>query len=402
MSDKSTESARIVSLDQFRGYTVLGMFLVNFVGSYAAIQAAAPVLGHHHTYFSYADSIMPQFFLAVGFGYRMTFLRRAAASGFGAACRHAVKRNLGLILVGFVVHQLDGRYESWSRLTDAGLSGVLTTAFQRNFFQTLTHIGVTSLWIMPVIAARPAWRIGYAVASGVAFHLLSVYGYYGWVLKRPGIDGGPLGFLTWTIPMIAGTLAFDAMSPNSWVARPDQREGRGDAASDHALSGRATPSLGTPIGELLRDGVFLMLLGYALSCLNLVTPPNSVSGATSWTAYLNEPPFTPPSHAINIWTMSQRAGSVTYLTFGAGFALAVFALFVLACDRGPLRLGIFRTLGTNALVGYILHELVNRAVKPFVPKDSPLWFVLLGFGVSSAICYLFLRYLEKQRLFLKL
>lgn len=402
MSGKSSDPARIVSLDQFRGYTVLGMFLVNFVGSYAAIQAVAPVLGHHHSYFSYADSIMPQFFLAVGFAYRMTFLRRVAAAGFGAACRHTLKRNLGLILVGFVVHQLDGRYESWARLEETGLRGVLGAAFQRNFFQTLTHIGVTSLWIMPVIAARPGWRIAYAVGSGVAFHLLSVYGYYDWVLKRPGIDGGPLGFLTWTIPMIAGTLVYDAMSVSGWVARPDQREGRGVAASDHALSGRATPYLGTSVTRLLRDGVFLMLLGYGLSCLNLVTPPNSVSDATSWTAYLNEPPFVPPSHAINIWTMSQRAGSVTYLTFGAGFALAVYALFVLACDRAPLRLGIFRTLGTNALAGYILHEMINRAVKPFVPKDSPLWFVLLGFGVSLAICYVFLRYLEKQRLFLKL
>jgi hypothetical protein len=285
-----------------------------------------------------------------------------------------VKRNLGLILVGFVVHQLDGRYESWARLEETGLRGVFATAFQRNFFQTLTHIGVTSLWALPVIAARPGWRIGYAVASGVAFHLLSMNGYYEWVLKRPGIDGGPLGFLTWTIPLIAGSLAFDALSP----------------------AGRLS------VRRLLGGGVLLMLLGYGLACLNLVTPPNGVSGAASWTSYLIEPPFTPPSRPINIWTISQRAGSVTYLAFGAGFAIAVFALFVVACDRGPLRIGIFRTFGTNALAGYILHEMVNRAVKPFVPRDSPLWFVILGFGVSLAICYLFLRYLEKQRLFLKL
>jgi peptidoglycan/LPS O-acetylase OafA/YrhL len=100
--------------------------------------------------------------------------------------------------------------------------------------------------------------------------------------------------------------------------------------------------------------------------------------------------------------MSQRAGSVSYLTFGAGFALAVYALFVLACDAGPLRLGVFRTLGTNALAGYILHDLVNAAVKPFAPKDSPLWYVLVAFGVSFAICYLFLSYLEKHRLYLRL
>ena len=66
-------SRRIVSLDQFRGYTVAGMLLVNFLGGYQAVHA---VLKHHNTYCSYADTIMPQFFFAVGFAYRLTFLRR--------------------------------------------------------------------------------------------------------------------------------------------------------------------------------------------------------------------------------------------------------------------------------------------------------------------------------------
>jgi predicted acyltransferase len=35
---------RLASLDQFRGYTVLGMFLVNFVGGLAAVPA---ILKHH-------------------------------------------------------------------------------------------------------------------------------------------------------------------------------------------------------------------------------------------------------------------------------------------------------------------------------------------------------------------
>ena len=79
----ASASPRIVSLDQFRGYTVLGMFLVNFVGSFEAINVALPLLKHHHTYCSYADTIMPQFLFAVGFAYRMTFLHRWQRPGRG-------------------------------------------------------------------------------------------------------------------------------------------------------------------------------------------------------------------------------------------------------------------------------------------------------------------------------
>ena len=49
-------AGRIVSLDQFRGYTVAGMFAVNFLGHLALTHQ---LLKHNDTHFSYADSIMP-------------------------------------------------------------------------------------------------------------------------------------------------------------------------------------------------------------------------------------------------------------------------------------------------------------------------------------------------------
>ena len=108
------------------------------------------------------------------------------------------------------------------------------------------------------------------------------------------------------------------------------------------------------------------------------------------------------SEPVNIWTMSQRAGSVSYLTFAAGLALGLYGLFVVACDVWPLALGIFRTLGTNALAGYVLHILVMQAMKPFVPGDSPLWYVATALAVFLTICYTLVRHLEKHRLYLKL
>ena len=54
--NENAKPQRVVSLDQFRGYTVLGMAFVNFLGGYAFLP---DVFKHKHTFFSYADAIMP-------------------------------------------------------------------------------------------------------------------------------------------------------------------------------------------------------------------------------------------------------------------------------------------------------------------------------------------------------
>jgi predicted acyltransferase len=370
MGSTSPESGRLVSLDQFRGYTVLGMFLVNFCASFVVVPA---VLKHHHTYFSYADSIMPQFFLAVGFAYRLTLLRRIASQGKRAAYVHVIRRNLGLILVGLVVHGLGRGVADWKELTGPTFWEQLGHGLKRPFFQTLTHIGVTSLWVLPVIAAGPRARIAFAAGSGLLHLALSFAFNYTWVNTNPvGIDGGPLGFLTWTIPLLAGSLACDAMNQSPWRAA----------------------------WQLLGWGTVLMILGYGLSCLNRITPPNEASGGLM--GLLVEPPFVPPTHPVNVWTMSQRSGSLTYLVFGAGFSLAVLAVFVGLCDVWRFRWSYLNLLGQNALIGYIIHDMVGEVVKPWVPKDAPLWYVAAGFALFLGIITLFLRHLEKHRLYLRL
>src|SRR5262249_43758884 len=150
---------------------------------------------HHHTHFSYADSIMPQFFFAVGFALRLVFVRRWEAAGPWAAYRRAFVRVSGLLLFGVIYHGLTDGGKSWAELSEMGVGGFFLPAFQRRPFETLTHIAVTSAWVLAVIAAGPLVRIGYAACSAVLFWYLSRRFYYTWVMTRPGIDGGPLGFL---------------------------------------------------------------------------------------------------------------------------------------------------------------------------------------------------------------
>jgi predicted acyltransferase len=352
-------SSRIVSLDQFRGYTVVGMLFVNFLGDYVVVPA---VFKHHKTYCSYADTIMPQFFFAVGFAFRLTFLRRLATDGARAAIRATLDRAFALVLLGFVIYHLDGAVKNWAQLEALGPTGFLAGAFRRDLFQTLVHIAITSIWILPVIAGGAGVRVAYLIASAGLHLWLSSRFYLRWAWDTPVIDGGQLGFLTWSIPTLVGSLAYDVVS-------------RGDK------------SLKT-LAKLAGWSGVLMLVGYGLSC----------GGGR-----LATPPFVDPNiQAADLWTMSQRTGSVSYLTFAAGFSLAVYALFFELCDRRGWQTALFRIFGQNALVAYMIHPMVSTAVRPYLPNDSPFWYLAAGFSVYFAICVAFNWYLERHRLFVRL
>jgi hypothetical protein len=114
------------------------------------------------------------------------------------------------------------------------------------------------------------------------------------------------------------------------------------------------------------------------------------------------PPPGPEAREENYWMMSQRAATLSYHTFAAGVSLALYAVFYLACDVWGWQLGLFRTLGTNALVGYILHGIVDRAVSSFIPRDAPGWYLTAGFLAYFGITWLFIRHLEKNNIYLKL
>lgn len=375
MNQLFTSSSRIASLDQFRGYTVFGMFVVNFVGGYAATPL---VLKHHHTYCSYADTIMPHFLFAVGFAYRLTLMKRLESGDQRLAYGKVIRRNLGLLLLAFVIYPIGNGLQTWAEFGSSRFDEMLVFEFKRNLFQTLTHIAIASLYVLPVITAGPTMRVAFALISGLLHFGLSYWFNYDWVNTSPnGIDGGPLGFLTWTTPLLAGSLAYDIVRHRSALAACQW---------------------------CLFWGVALMLAAYFLSSLHLA--PSSHGEASQQITFELAPlPFAhvevePPDD--NLFTMSQRSGSFTYLIFGAGISLAVYALFVAICDIGGHQLGVFRTLGVNALAGYILHGFIDNALSPFVPRDVPGGVLVIATVVYLWLCYVFLRYLEKNKLFFRL
>ena len=349
---------RIQSLDQFRGYTVAAMFVVNFLGGFASVPA---ILRHHNTYCSYADIVMPHFFFAVGYALRLVLLKEIERHGAAAAYKRGLKRGFSLIIFGILFYQLDGNYRSWSELKELGIQGFFSESFRRSAFQALTHIGVTSLWVLPVITLSFRTRLLFLLGSAILHVLISHLFWYDTLQTWRVIDGGLLGFLSWTVPTLAGSFAYD------WVKR--------------------SPS--DSLKPMVIWGSVLMIAGYAISCL-------------SQGGQLAAPPFFPPNTEVDLWTMSQRAGSVSYLAFAAGFSLALYAAFVWCCDMGGRTFSLFTDIGANAFAAYVIHMIVLATFGRFGPKDAPLWYAVLFMLLGCWISLVMVRWCNRRNLYLRL
>jgi hypothetical protein len=176
------------------------------------------------------------------------------------------------------------------------------------------------------------------------------------------------------------------------------------------LSGRA-------VGKLVGIGIGLMVVGYLASCLTTlydvgsepispVIPSLEHIGSRSLTSFLAEPPFVPvppPEVRIpNYWMMDKRVVTITFTLFSTGFAFALYGLFVLACDQKGASLELFRVLGQNPLAAYLLHYPIMRTMRAFVPADSPLWGCVVSLVVFMMVMTMFVRYLDRHKLYLRL
>ena len=209
------------------------------------------------------------------------------------------------------------------------------------------HIAITSIWILPVIAAGAADP-----------------------RCLPDRVGGPSSLAVVAVLLRLGLEAAGHRRRTAWLLDLDDPDAGRVRSPTMPWPAATTRPVDLP--KLTGWSGVLMVLGYGFSCMG---------------GRLAPPPFVPPAgQAVDLWTMSQRTGSVTYLTFAAGFSLAVYALFVAVCDGAGWHSALFRIFGQNALAAYVIHPIVAGAVKPYVPRDAPAWYVAAGFGLYFAIC----------------
>jgi predicted acyltransferase len=398
---------RIASMDQFRGLTILGMIAVHYSGHFNWGVALSPIFGHHGFYLSVGDLFFPWFQFAAGFSLRLALLRRLATRGPVAAYGRTVRRCLLLVPLSLFYY---GRLTQWE--SQAGASALARVAAFLKFdaWGILAIIGITSLWILPVVGRSARVRVAFVLGSAAAHVLLCQLFYVDFVYGRPnrvdallgtigvgGREGGPLGFLGWGCVQLAGSLVYDLVSG-------------GDCR-------RA-------VRVLLGWSAVLMLAGYALHCLSTlyppvpsagqegrvaespVVPPAVIEGTSDARLSLAPPPFVRPreevQRPVNYWIMSRRLGTPPFHLFATGLALGVYALFVRLSDAGSFRFGVLRTFGLNPLAAYFLDGTMGGIVAGFWPEGGGWPWAMAGASLTFALTYLPVRLMEARRIFLRL
>jgi len=104
----------------------------------------------------------------------------------------------------------------------------------------------------------------------------------------------------------------------------------------------------------------------------------------------------------NYWMMYKRMVSVPFILFATGFAIAIYALFIVISDMFGMQVGVFRTFGLNPLAAYVLHSMIGHSLEAFTPGNAPwlyCWFITFVFMGTT---YLFVRHLEKHNIFIRL
>jgi predicted acyltransferase len=406
---------RVVSMDQFRGFTVLSMFAVHYSGLFPV---RLPALGHNNTYLSFGDAVLPSFLFASGFALRLSILRWIAKRGKVAAYARAVRRALLLILLLQLFIWERWAPHVWEMYQSFGAGAAFDVLLKGGVWESLSVIGLTTLWVLPVLAASSRVRVAFLVGGLVLHAVLCQQFYFAYLFGQPnwldewlgangqtGYEGGILGALTWAVPFLAGSLVYDLVS-------------RG-------------PNWKTVL-ILCGWSVALLAAGYCLSCLaNLyplartpttteyelieagdvakspVVPPGSAWSDASLSSLAAEPPFVQPpadrQRQLNYWLMSKRVVTPSFVLTATGYALGVYALFILFCDLMPIRIGVLRTFGQNPLATYILELFIlNGLVRRFWPDDSTTMLALGHCAVWFALTYLCVRLLESRGLYLRL
>lgn len=438
-------AGRIPSLDQYRGYAIFGMLVVNFLGHYGvkwidALQTTwikSPLyfifgeqIHHHNTYMTYADTIAPIFMFVVGIGMRLSWVKRVEKTTPSKARKAMAGRYFTLVLIAFAI------YSGW--LWDA-----------------LMSIGLSGLVALLVVDKKWSVRIAYALGLVLAYQLIFSFTSYGVWLLRLGqygdsipyplitiflplrevlldvkINGGPLGHWSWAFMLIFGTIAYDIMATGDRKKILTGLIGFGVVLS---IAGWGTKIIGTRIyyskaepfaaAAMLNDdfGPAKEMVGKCPGIFTDIAAGNEAAETALKAGNMEEfaklvpdqlatlaakKPAEAPRFA-NAWVFSKN-----YLTLPFPFwatALCLFHLlgFYIVCDILKINIPGMAVIGMNPLFIYIFQsltlEMYSNLNEHWNYKNTTSGLFVLGsFAVYVGLVYAMARYFYNRNIIIKI
>lgn len=327
-------SNRLVSLDAFRGITILGMIMVNNPGTWSAMYAPLRHADWHG--WTPTDLIFPFFLFIVGVA--IVFANSGKlAKGVEKSelVKSALKRSLilfglGLILAAYPVFQLDPEFGFRQGLDKLRIMGVLQRIAVCYFLAT-----VLFLYFKP--KAQYYWLFGLAIAYWLAMTFIPVPGY-------------GAGLFDDKVNNLAAFVDRAVLGEHLWVGTGRQWDPEGFLSTIPAIS---TTLIGVWAGHILKNKAFdetrkvaeLMVVGSILIIIGYVW---------DWHFPINKP----------IWSSS-------YALFTGGQGMVGLALCYWFVDVKGYKAWTqpFVVYGVNAITVFFMSGIIARTMGLFHVGD---------------------------------
>lgn len=333
----SAPSKRLISLDVFRGATIIGMIIVNNPGTWSHVYA--PLLHADWHGWTPTDLVFPFFLFIVGVAIAIAFTKRLERGVEQAELipkvvrRAAILFGLGLVMAAWPFFTFSPEFGLASQLTRIRIMGVLQRI-------ALCYLVASFLFLYTTPKGRQWWLIGLLLVYWAAMALIPVPGY------GAGLLDDPVGNL-------ASYLDRVLLGRHLWGGADYMRDPEGLFSTLPAI---ATTLFGIWTGSLLIDknreslekvavlfarGVVLVIIGYVWD----------------WFFPINKP----------IWTSS-------YAVFTAGQAMCTLALCYWLIDIKGYKNWTkpFVIYGVNALVVYVASGILARTLGVISVGDTSL------------------------------
>jgi predicted acyltransferase len=440
--------SRIQSIDQFRGYAIFGMMLVNFFGHYETKWVDAlsiewlkrPLefifgeqLHHHNHFMTYADTIAPIFMFVVGIGLRISWLKKMEKVPPNVARKSLAGRYFTLVLIGFAI------YSGW-------------------IWDALMSIGLAGLVGLLVVDKKWTVRIAFAVGLLAAYQLIFSYTSYGiWLLRLASygdgpndmpwplitiflplrevlldvrINGGPLGHWSWAFILIMGTIAYDIVATGdrrkiltgltcmgliltvgAWGIRAVGTKAYFDEAEPWAAAAMLEGDF-KPAQEIMgkSHGMFSSIAKENPEAKVALESGNFEEFARvahdQLTVLAAQKPAEAPRFA-NAWVFSKNYLTIPFPLWSAAIAVFTLLAFYIFCDILKLNVPGMAVVGLNPLFLYIFQSLTlqmygNLNYHWDYENTTSGLFVLGSFVVYWGLMYAMARYLYNRNIVIKI